>query len=202
MDKIDFRKTLASYQATKTIELIDVPAMQFVMVDGAGDPNTTPAYKTAIEWLYSTSYALKFASKAALGRDHIVPPLEGLWWADDPEDFVARRKDNWRWTMMIMAPDFITDAMFADAIAKAANKLGQAPGTLRLELYDEGQCLQVLHIGSYDDEGPTLARLHDVEMPQRGLAFNGRHHEIYLSDARRTEPSKLKTILRQPVRPV
>ena len=202
MDKIDFRKTLASYQATKTIELIDVPAMQFVMVDGASDPNTAPAYKTAIEWLYSTSYALKFASKAALGRDHIVPPLEGLWWADDPEDFVARRKDNWRWTMMIMAPDFITDAMFADAIAKAANKLGQAPGTLRLELYDEGQCLQVLHIGSYDDEGPTLARLHDVEMPQRGLAFNGRHHEIYLSDARRTEPSKLKTILRQPVRPV
>ena len=123
-------------------------------------------------------------------------------WADDPADFVARRKDNWRWTMMIMAPDFITDAMFADAIAKAANKLGEAPGTLRLELYDEGQCLQVLHIGSYDDEGPTLARLHDVEMPQRGLAFNGRHHEIYLSDARRTEPSKLKTILRQPVRPV
>src|SRR5688572_16998293 len=101
MDKIDFRRTLKHYQATRAIEVIDVPAMQFVMVDGAGNPNTAPAYKTAIDWLYSTSYALKFAAKASLGRDYVVPPLEGLWWADEPEDFVARRKDNWRWTMMI-----------------------------------------------------------------------------------------------------
>jgi hypothetical protein len=201
MDKIDFRRALKSYQATQILELVDVPAMQFVMVDGAGNPNTAPAYKTAIEWLYSTSYALKFAAKASLGKDYVVPPLEGLWWADDPEDFVARLKDNWRWTMMIMAPDFITDAMFVDATVKAAKKLGEAPSTLRLERYDEGRCLQVLHIGSYDDEAPTLAHLHDVEMPQRGLTFNGHHHEIYLSDARRTAPSKLKTILRQPVRP-
>lgn len=201
MDKIDFRRTLKHYQATKTIELIDVPAMNFVMVDGRGNPNIAPAYKTAIEWLYSTSYALKFAAKASLGTDYVVPPLEGLWWADDPTDFVARRKDNWRWTMMIIAPDFVTDAMFEDAIAKSAKKLGEAPDTLRLERYDEGQCLQVLHIGSYDNEAPTLAQLHDVEMPERGLVFNGRHHEIYLSDARRTAPEKLKTILRQPVRP-
>jgi hypothetical protein len=198
MSKIDFRKTLSHYKATKTIELIDVPPMTFVMVDGSGNPNTAPTYQTAIEWLYSTSYALKFAAKAQ-GRDYVVPPLEGLWWAEDPADFVARRKDNWRWTMMIMAPDFITQTMFEEAVAKAAGKLGTAPDTLRLAPLHEGPSLQVLHIGSYDDEGPIMAQLHDVEMPARGLIFNGHHHEIYLSDARRTAPDKLRTILRQPV---
>ena len=200
MPKIDFRRSLQHYQASKTIEIVDIPAMQFLMVDGSGNPNTAPAYQTAIEWLFSTSYALKFASKAK-GQDYVVPPLEGLWWADDPADFVARRKDTWRWTMMIMAPDFLTRTMYEAAIAKSAKKLGGAPNTLRLERYDEGKSLQVLHVGSYDDEGPILAQLHDVEMPQRGLAFNGHHHEIYLSDPRRTAPLKLKTILRQPVRP-
>jgi hypothetical protein len=199
MDKIDFRRELEPYRAGKTIELIDVPAMSFIMVDGAGNPNTTPAYKAAIEWLFSTSYARKFASKAQ-GQDYVVPPLEALWWADDPADFIARRKDNWRWTAMIMVPDFVTRTMFGDAVAKTASKLGEPPATLRLERYDEGQCLQVLHVGSYDDEGPILTRLHEIEMPARGLTFNGHHHEIYLSDARRTEPAKLKTILRQPVR--
>lgn len=199
MTKIDFRKTLPHYTATKTIALIDIPPMQFIMVDGSGNPNTSPAYQTALQWLYSTSYALKFAAKAE-GHDYVVPPLEGLWWADDPADFVARRKDNWGWTMMIMAPDFISQAMFADAVAKATRKLDDAPATLRLQRYEEGQCLQVLHIGSYDDEGPILARLHDVEMPARGLTFNGHHHEIYLGDPRRSAPDKLKTILRQPVR--
>lgn len=201
MDKIDFRRTLAHYRAGRSIELVDVPAMDFVMVDGAGDPNTAPAYRTALEWLYSTSYALKFAARAELGRDYVVPPLEGLWWADDPADFTARRKHAWRWTMMIMAPDFITPDMFDKAAAKAARKLGGAPPGLRYERYAEGRSLQVLHVGSYDDEGPVLAQMHDVEMPARGLAFNGHHHEIYLSDARRTAPDRLRTILRQPVRP-
>ena len=201
MDKINFSRALTHYQASRTIELIDVPAMTFVMVDGHGNPNTAPAYGTAIEWLYSTSYALKFACKASLGKDYVVPPLEGLWWADDPHDFVARRKDNWRWTMMIMAPDFVTPAMFDAATAKSARKLGEPPPTLRLERYAEGLSLQVLHTGSYDDEGPVLAHLHDLEMPTRRLVRNGHHHEIYLSDARRTVPEKLKTILRQPVRP-
>jgi len=200
MDKIDFSRTLNHYRASKTIALVDVPPMTFVMVDGHGNPNTADAYKTAIEWLYSTSYALKFASKA-LGRDYVVPPLEGLWWADDPTDFVTRRKDNWRWTMMIMAPDFITQAMFGDAVAKATGKLGEPPATLRLQPLAEGLSLQLLHVGSYDDEAPVLADLHDVEMPARQLVRNGHHHEIYLSDVRRTAPEKLRTILRQPVRP-
>ena len=199
MTKIDFRKTLRHYQASRTIELVNIPAMTFVMVDGSGNPNTAQAYQTAIQWLFSTAFALKFAAKA-LGHDYVVPPLEGLWWADDPADFVSRRKDTWHWTMMIMAPDFITQAMFEDAVVKTAAKLGRAPGSLRLAPLHEGPSLQVLHIGSYDDEGPVLARLHDTEMPARGLTFNGHHHEIYLSDARRTAPEKLKTILRQPVR--
>jgi hypothetical protein len=200
MTKIDFRKTLAHYKAIRTIDLIDIPPMNFVMVDGSGNPNTAPAYKTAIEWLYAISYALKFAAKAQ-GHDYVVPPLEGLWWADNPADFVARNKDNWHWTMMIMAPDFITPATFEAAVAKTAKKAsGQQPASLRHARYDEGQSLQVLHVGSYDDEGPLLAQLHDIEMPARGLTFNGHHHEIYLGDPRRTAPARLKTILRQPVR--
>jgi hypothetical protein len=200
MTKIDFRTTLAHYKAARTIELIDIPPMQFVMVDGSGNPNTAPAYKTAIEWLYATSYALKFAAKAQ-GHDYVVPPLEGLWWADDPADFVARNKDNWRWTMMIMAPDFITPALLEAAVAKTAKKAASGqPASLRHARYDEGQSLQVLHVGSYDDEGPLLAQLHDIEMPARSLAFNGHHHEIYLGDPRRSAPDKLRTILRQPVR--
>lgn len=202
MEKVDFRKSLKHlYGATATVSLVEVPPMQFVMVDGEGNPNTAPAYGKAIEWLYSTSYGMKFASKAQLARDYVVPPLEGLWWADDPAEFIARRKDNWRWTMMIMVPDFITGAMFDAAVAKAGEKLGAPPASLRLATYDEGTSLQVLHVGSYDDEGPILKLLHEVEMPARGLTFNGQHHEIYLGDPRRVEAAKLKTILRQPVRP-
>jgi len=202
MDKTDFRKTLRHlYAATGAIAEVTVPKMQFVMVDGSGDPNTAAQYRTALEWLYSTGYALKFAAKA-LGRDYVVPPLEGLWWSKDPGDFTARRKDEWHWTMMIMAPDFIPPAMFEAAVAKAGRKLGQPPQSLRLERYEEGRSLQLLHVGSYDDEAPVLARLHEVEMPARGLTFNGHHHEIYLSNPRRTAPAELRTILRQPVRPV
>ena len=121
MQKIDFRKTLPElYQAPRDRSVwVNVPAMQFVRIDGAGDPNTAPAYKQAIEWLYSVSYGIKFAARAARGKDYVVPPLEGLWSADDPADFVERRKDRWRWTMMIMAPDFIDPPLFAAPVAKS-----------------------------------------------------------------------------------
>lgn len=203
MDKIDFKKAHPELYrpSAKGFALIDVPDMQFVMVDGEGNPNTAPPYKRAVEWLFSVSYAMKFAAKASLKKDYVVPPLEGLWWADDPADFVARCKDRWRWTMMIMAPDFLTRAMFSGAVEKTQKKLGAPPESLRIEPYKEGRCFQILHIGGYDDEGRTLARLHDEVMPSQGLTFGGKHHEIYLSDARKTEPAKLKTILRQPVRP-
>lgn len=201
MEKIDFKKGLPDLYRPPADRFVsvDVPAMQFVKVDGKGDPNTAPAYRLAIEWLYAVSYAMKFAAKTAKGKDYVVPPLEGLWWADDPADFVARRKEHWCWTMMIMAPEFIDRPLFEAAVEKARKKLDSPPASLRLEILNEGRALQILHVGSYDDEGPTLAQLHDEEMPARGLAFAGPHHEIYLSDPRRTEPAKLRTILRQPV---
>jgi hypothetical protein len=203
MQKIDFKKTMRTlYDAPKgRFAKIDVPKLNFVMVDGQGDPNAAPSYKTAIEWLFSVSYAMKFAAKRELEQDYVVPPLEGLWWADDPADFVARRKNAWRWTLMIMAPEFAGRDLYEAAVTKAHNKLDAAPKTLRLESLTEGTALQTLHIGSYDDEGPILAQLHDGLMPKDKLTFNGKHHEIYLSDARRMPAEKLKTILRQPVRP-
>lgn len=203
MEKTDFRKTLRPLYSPPAgrFVTIDVPPMQFVKVDGAGDPNTAPAYRTALEWLYSVSYAIKFAAKASQGRDYVVPPLEGLWHADDPGSFVRREKDRWRWTMMIMVPDFIGQEAFGEAVAKAGRKLGDPPASLRFEPYAEGLSLQTLHIGSYDDEGPVLATLHDKVMPELRLRFNGPHHEIYLADPRKTAPARLKTILRQPVRP-
>ncbi|MBT2325881.1 GyrI-like domain-containing protein [Variovorax paradoxus] len=202
MEKIDFKKTLKLLYNPPAGEFasVEVPLMQFVKVDGEGDPNTVPAYRSAVEWLYGVSYAAKFAAKAALGKDYVVPPVEGLWWADDSKTFITREKDQWRWTMMIMVPDFVTRDIFENAVAKTSGKLGQSPQSLRLELYGEGLSLQTLHVGGYDEEGPVLARLHGEVMPNMGMAFNGPHHEIYLSDPRKTESAKLKTILRQPVK--
>lgn len=201
MAKIDFRKeqpTLFAPPADDFV-LVKVPRLRFVKVDGEGDPNTASAYAEAVGWLYSVSYGLKFLAKEA-GTDYVVPPLQGLWWADDYTAFTARKKDKWRWTMMIMAPDFITRSQFDAAVKKASKKLGTPPETLRLEDYDEGLAVQILHIGSYDDEAPTIKRLHETFLPANGLVETGPHHEIYLSDPRRTEAAKLKTILRQPVR--
>jgi hypothetical protein len=178
--------------------LIQVPVVRYLMVDGHGDPNAVPEYQSAVESLFATAYAIKFACKAE-GRDFVVPPLEGLWSAPDPESFVARRKDEWDWTMMIMVPDHVDRQLFETAKRKSEAKLGRLPATLRLQALEEGPSLQALHVGSYDDEGPLLAMLHDEIMPADGYAFNGAHHEIYLSDPRRTPARKLKTLLRQPV---
>lgn len=179
---------------------MDVPEWPFLMVDGRGDPNTCKSYADAVAALYAVSYALKFASKQQLGRDYVVAPLEGLWSADDPEKFIARAKDDWDWTMMINQPEWITPSMVDNAVRLTATKKDlPAVAKLRFARYAEGVAVQVLHIGSFDDEAPLLERLHHEFMPGNGLTFNGRHHEIYLSDPRRTEPAKLRTILRQPV---
>ncbi|XHB98880.1 GyrI-like domain-containing protein [Nitratireductor sp. ac15] len=202
--KLDFKKTMKTffYPPVGEFSEIDLPKMRFVMVDGAGDPNSAKAYGRALEWLYSTSYAMKFSAKNNMNCDYVVPPLEGLWWAEDPLDFVRRRKSTWLWTMLIMVPEFVTDQMFEAARENASKKLGKPPETLRLATLHEGLCLQTTHIGSYDDEGPTLARLHDSIMPERGWTFNGPHHEIYLSDPRRVAKDRLRTVLRQPVKPI
>ena len=206
MEKIDYKKTLKHlYQPGKAdFELIDVPEMQFLMIDGHGDPNNALEYQHALEALYSAAYKLKFLSKRQLGRDYVVPPLEGLWWAEDMDAFTNQRdKSQWSWTMMIMTPEWIEPDLFEQALAAVSSKeLPAVLDKLRLEAYQEGLSAQILHIGSYDDEAPTLARLHHEWMPANGLDFNGLHHEIYLSDPRRVAPEKLKTVLRQPVKQI
>lgn len=174
------------------------------MVDGHGDPNTAQEYADALAALYPVAYKLKFASKQELGQDYVVPPLEALWWASDMEAFTsARDKAQWDWTLMLMVPDWITPQMLDAALAKAAAK--DRPVSLeklRDELLVEGTSVQTLHLGPYDDESATLSELHHDFIPSHGLRMTGKHHEIYLSDPRRVIPSKLRTILRQPVEPV
>lgn len=203
MSKVDFKKTYKElYAPPKKFVLVDVPEMQFLMVDGHGDPNVAQAYQDALEALYAVAYKIKFASKKQLQRDYVVPPLEGLWWADDMASFsTARDKSHWDWTMMIMTPEWITAEICATALEQVRkSKDPAALDKVRLESYHEGLSVQILHVGSYDDEGPTLQKLHEEYLPQNGLVENGKHHEIYLGDPRRVAPDKLKTILRQPVR--
>ena len=201
MDKYDVRKQFKELYAPRArdFELVTVPPLNYLMLDGQGNPGTAPAYTAALEALYSVSYAVKFASKHA-GRDYAVGPLEGLWTADDPDAFTRGDKDSWKWTMMIPQPEWVGAAEVQDGIAKAAEKKAPALDLLRLETLHEGLSLQILHIGSYAAEAPTLQRLHAEFMPANGFGFAGPHHEIYLSDARRVAPDKLRTILRQPVR--
>lgn len=201
MDKLDFKKDQKElYAPGKDFQLVTVPPMQFLKVDGHGNPNTSRWYAQAVEALYATSYTLKFASKKQLGRDYVVGPLEGLWWADDMSAFTRRAKDEWFWTLMIRQPDWLHAEHVAEAMQQAASKKDlPALPSLRHEPLDEGLCVQVMHVGPYDDEGPVLARLKDEFLPANNLKLAGHHHEIYLNDPRKTEPPKLKTILRQSV---
>lgn len=202
-EKVDFKKVLPSLYAPKGQQWhrVAVPRQQFLMIDGKGDPNISAEYAAAVEALYSLSYPLKFMSKKELGKDYVVPPLEGLWYADDLGVFETGNKDAYQWTMMIKQPDWITEEFFRRALAAAKLKKPNALyGAVRLEPYEEGLCLQRLHIGSYDEEAPSLHYLHHDLMPQQNFTFNGHHHEIYLSDPRRVAPERLKTILRQPVK--
>lgn len=204
MTKIDFKKELKHlYQpASKKFEVVDVPSMNFLMIDGQGDPNTAQEYQDALEALYPVAYKLKFISKKALVKDYVVPPLEGLWWAEDMEQFTTGGDKNaWQWTMMIMQPEWVTQEMFENALDQVKKtKNPTALSKLRLERYHEGLVVQIMHIGSYDNEGPTLGRMHHEFIPGHGYEMNGKHHEIYLSDPRKVAPEKLKTVLRQPVR--
>jgi hypothetical protein len=196
----DIKKEHKDLYAPKArdFEIVDVPELGFLMIDGHGDPNTAVAYRDAVQALYAVAYAVRAVGKQRLGRVHTVAPLEGLWSAEDLEVFRTRDKRAWDWTMMIAQPDWITPEIVDDARAAAARKQLPALGLVRFERYTEGCSAQILHIGSYDDEGPVLERLHRTFLPAHGLAPVGRHHEIYLSDPRTTEPAKLRTILRQP----
>lgn len=203
-EKIDSKKTLDSYRAQRgRFRVVDLPPMQYLMIDGHGDPNTSPAYPEALAALYPVAYTMKFTSKNQLGRDYVVPPLEGLWWADEMTAFTtARDKSRWQWTMMLLVPSWLDRATFDDAVAAAGRKAPpERLGDVRLESLAEGRCVQTLHIGSFDDEAEVLAELHDEFIPGNGLRLTGKHHEIYLSDVRRVAPEKMRTILRQPVLP-
>jgi len=201
MEKVDFKKTMKAYWQPPVgkFVVVEVPRLSFIKVDGKGDPNSAADYKSAVQWLYSMSYGLKFASKA-VGRDYGVAPLEGLWWAEDMTSFTQGDKNNWLWTAMIMQPDWIDASAYAACLAKTMGKLGIAPASLRLEPFEEGLSVQTMHIGPYSAEAPTIARMHGEFLPANGLVENGHHHEIYISDPGRTAPDKLKTVIRQPVR--
>lgn len=180
---------------------VDVPPLQYLAIEGEGNPNTSTGYAAAVQALYAVAYTLKFASRRDHGRDLVVAPLEGLWRADDPGAFRRRDKDHWRWTMLIHQPEWITGEDVEAATQSVAAKAdADALDRLHLTTLHEGRCLQILHVGAYDDEGPVLELLHDEVMPSRGLTWNGDHHEIYLGDPRRSAPERLRTILRQPVR--
>ncbi len=208
-EKLDFKKSDKAFYTGKQgrWDRLALPLMQFVMIDGQGDPNG-PDYAKALASLYPVAYGIKAICKAA-GQDFTVPPLEAVWYAKDPSAFVRNNRAEWRWTAMIRMPDHVMhdvfDAALTASLAKLAKKKDAATDAdtmkrVRFEAVEEGDCLQTLHIGAYTDEAATLADLHDRLMPELGVTFNGPHHEIYLSDPRRTAPENLKTILRQPVK--
>lgn len=202
MTRIDFKRELQRLYRPRAgePELVEVPPMNFLMIDGAGDPNRERSYQEAVEALFSVAYAVKFKAKKTLAIDYGVPPLEGLWWARDMKDFVAGDKAKWKWTMMIMQPEFVHAALVRDTIAEVGEKKGlPALGKLRFEKFVEGKCAQTLHIGPFSAEGPAIARLHAF-IAALGAKLHGKHHEIYLSDIRRADPAKWKTVLRQPLR--
>lgn len=200
-EKVDLKRLDAYRAKAGEFRILEVPPMQYLMIDGHGDPNTSPDFAAATAALYPVAYKLKFASKQR-GRDYTVMPLEGLWSADDMDAFTtARDKTQWDWTLLNLVPDWLT----ADDVAAAVDAVGRrdAPARLadvRLGPLAEGLCVQTLHIGSYDAEAPVLARMHHEFIPGEGLEMTGLHHEIYLSDWRKVAPQKLRTILRQPVR--
>ena len=204
--KVDLKRELKSYFSApkgKWEEQV-FPEFQYLMVDGQGAPRVSPEYLAALGVLYPAAYATKFFSKLELGRDYAVPPLEGLWWADDMDAFVTGgRRDEWRWTMMIMLPSWIGADHVSSALETQARKKPDLDFTMvRMGKLCENRVLQLLHVGPFADEAPVLHRLHHELMPERGLTFAGHHHEIYLSDPRKSAPEKLRTVLRQPVKPI
>lgn len=181
-------------------EIVLVPKMQFLMVDGSGDPNTSPDYQSALEALYGLAYTIRFGlKKRDPDLDFKVAPLEGLWWAKDMTAFTEGSRDDWEWTMMVMMPEQVTGQDFGVALSEVGRKKPHLDlSGLRLEYYDEGLCAQIMHLGPYSAEAPTIDRLYSLIVSE-GYVRSGKHHEIYLGDPRRTSPERLKTVIRQPV---
>ena len=202
MKKVDLKKELKHlYQPPKDrVVQVDVPAMNFLMVDGEGDPNTAQSYRDALEVLYPLSYTVKFlVKKGPKAVDYGVMPLEGLWWADDMSTFSVEDKSKWKWTLMIMQPSYVKKAMVGTAIAQVKRKKNPiALSKVRFETFPEGKAAQIMHIGPFSEEGPTIEKVHNF-IDECGRKRSGKHHEIYLSDIRKADPKKWKTIIRQPM---
>jgi len=202
MEKMDWKKTYKELYFPPSVPVVvDVPSMNYLMIDGHGDPNKEQFYQEAVEALFSISYTLKFTIKKECGIDYSVFPLEGLWWVEDMAQFTTADKSNWDWTMMIAQPETVNLEWVERARAEVLKKKKElnAVRQVRFEMYTEGLSVQLMHIGPYSDEGANVARLHAF-IDENGYAVDGKHHEIYLSDVRRVAPEKLKTVLRQPFR--
>ncbi len=202
MKKVDYKQEfkLLYRPSAQRVEVVEVPSMNFLMINGEGDPNTSSSFQDAIEVLFSLSYALKFmVKKGEDGIDYGVLPLEGLWWSEDMSSFSVENKGGWKWTLMIMQPDLVTGEMIQESMEKV--RLGKNPVALpllRFAPFEEGKVAQILHIGPFSEEGPTVQKVHSF-ITEGGSTRRGKHHEIYLSDIRRAATEKWKTIIRQPM---
>lgn len=201
MAKVDHKRVLKTLYgpSAKEFSVVDVPALNFLAIDGRGDPNTSREYADAVQALYMLSYPLKFRVKKELGLDYVVMPLEGLWWVEDMRKFTVQDKGAWKWTMMIMQPEQVHAAMVSETAEQVLKKKSlEALKRVRFENWQEGPAAQIMYTGAYSDEGPTIAKLH-AYIEELGHQLTGKHHEIYLGDPRKTSTSKLQTVLRQPM---
>ncbi len=201
--KIDLKKELKElYSATKKPKLVEVPKQKIISIDGQGDPNTSDSFRQAMETLFPVAFTMKFLSKKELERDYVVMVSECLWWAENMNDFTLGNKDDWLWRSFIVQPDFITQGIFDTAIGQVRKKKDPpALDKLQFTTINEGLSAQIMHIGPYSEEAPSIKKLHQY-IHDNGYTFDGlkeKHHEIYLSDMRRIAPEKLRTIIRQPV---
>jgi hypothetical protein len=201
MPKIDLKKENKEfyYPSTREVSVVDAPQMKFLMIDGQGDPNTSKEYQDAMETIFPIAYKTKFASKKEKSQDYVVMPLEGLWWVDNMKEFSLDERESWEWTVMIRQPDFITENLIKRAKEEVEKKKNPpALSKIRFESFEEGLSAQIMHIGPYGEaEAPAVGKLHEF-IEKEGYKIRGKHHEIYISDMRRTKPEKLKTVIRQP----
>ena len=203
MQKIDHKKIFKHLYkpSAKKVEIVNVPKMNFLMIDGKGDPNTSQEFQDAVEALFGLSYTVKFiVKKSDMAIDYAVMPLEGLWWIDDMSKFSVEDKSDWKWTLMMMQPEFVTPDLIENGIEELHRKKDPvALPKIRFEFFEEGKSAQVMHIGPFSEEGPTVEKVHQF-IAENGFERRGKHHEIYLSDIRRGNPANWKTVIRQPVK--
>lgn len=210
MTKIDMKKEDRCFYSGRKgrFDIVSVPEMNFLQIDGIGDPNRSKAFSRAVAALFALSYNIKFHSKLELGRDYAVMPLEALWSAEGQAVFARQSVGEWQWTAMIRQPDWIEASVFNTVLDLTIGKVNRKRdaatdeatlGRVRLGRWREGLSIQTLHLGSFEAEAPVVQDMHERAIPQADARPQGRHHEVYLSDLRRTSSDRLRTLLRQPI---